>query len=224
MDDRKTYYSFHDVPFKDSYNTSINPINQGFRFSKNEIIQILIAIAVLTIAFSFAFAPSPPLSNLSSVIDNLPLAFLAIVTAFFCHEMAHKYMGLKYGYWSEFRIYPFGLLLALFLGLTLGVVFAAPGAVTIFGQPNKDEYGKISAAGPTTNLIIAGIFLILSNITTGGLGLLFFFIGYINTFLALFNLLPLGMLDGLKVFRWRVEIWVALFLTGIFLFVSFLNI
>jgi Zn-dependent protease len=187
------------------------------RFSRTEISHILIAIAVLTIAFAFAFNEEA-LLNLSVVVSNIPLSFVAIFTAFFCHELAHKYMGMKYGYWSEFRMFPQGLFLALFLGVFLGVVFAAPGAVQIFGHPNRDQYGKISAAGPAVNLLIAFFFLPIAKLFTGLIGDVASFISYINAFLALFNLLPFGPLDGLKVFRWKMEIWVGLFAGGIVVF------
>ncbi|MDG6964808.1 MAG: site-2 protease family protein, partial [Nitrososphaerota archaeon] len=34
---------------------------------------------------------------------------------------------------------------------------------------------------------------------------------YINLFLALFNLLPLGPLDGAKVWRWNLFLWGVVF-------------
>ncbi|EMR74461.1 hypothetical protein MBGDF03_00203 [Thermoplasmatales archaeon SCGC AB-540-F20] len=83
MNGRKTYYSFHDIPFGGT--GTHNSLEPGMRFSQGEIVQILIAMVVLTISFSFAFAPRPPLSNLSAVVGNLPLSFLAIATAFVCH-------------------------------------------------------------------------------------------------------------------------------------------
>ena len=212
----KIYYSFQDMPFNKWNNYSIEP-KKFFKFSRNEIIQILIAIGVLTIAFSFAFTPGYPLSNLSGVISNMPLAFLAIVTAFFCHELGHKYMGQKYGYWSEFRMFPMGLLLALFLGVFTGFVFAAPGAVTIIGNPNRDEYGKISAIGPSINVSLAGIFYIATILTTGIISHICGFIAFINAFLAFFNLLPFGPLDGMKIFNWRKEIWISLLLISFLL-------
>lgn len=220
MNKRNIYYRFEDIPqsYGNGYSTYGTQV-MGFSFSKNELTQIFIAISVLTIAFSFALAPYPPLANISSVLANLPLAFVAIITAFFCHELAHKYMGQRYGYWSEFRMFGQGLLLALFLGVFTGFIFAAPGAVQIMGMPSREETGKISVAGPLTNIILAGIFLGITLVTTGLIAGIAFFIGYINAFLALFNLIPFGFFDGRKIFSWRKDIWGLLIaLSIIFLF------
>jgi Zn-dependent protease len=218
MKGQKAYYSFHDIPFGGT--GTYSSLEPGMRFSQKEIIHILIAMVVLTLSFSFAFAPYPPLSNLNAVIGNMPLSFLAIATAFFCHEIAHKYLGQKYGYWSEFRMYPQGLLFAFILGITVGIVFAAPGAVQIFGNPSKDKMGRIAAAGPSTNLLISVIFFLLWFSSAGYLAYVSFFIAYINAFLAFFNLLPFGPMDGMKIFRWRKEVWVLLIVISIGIFVS----
>jgi Zn-dependent protease len=155
----------------------------------------------------------------------MPSAFLAIVTAFFCHELGHKFMGQRYGYWSEFRMFPMGLILALFLGLFTGFVFAAPGAVTIMGYPNKDEYGKISASGPTINIGLASVFYLLTISIPFGIRGIFALVAFINAFLAFFNLLPFGPLDGMKIFNWRKEIWISLaILSVLLLFLTFPNI
>jgi Zn-dependent protease len=207
MNERKTYSSFNDIPFssKDSYDSSTQP--SGIKFSKQEIVHILIAMALLTVAFSFAFVTYPPFSHFDEVITYLPLSFIAIATAFFCHEMAHKYVGQKFGYWSEFRMYPPGLLIALFLGIFAGIVFAAPGAVQIFGKPNKEEMGKISIAGPSTNLILGLIFFGIWILSAGMIRSISYYVSYINVFLSLFNLIPFGPLDGLKIFRWKKLVW-----------------
>lgn len=221
MSKRNIYYRFEDIP--QSYDTGYSEYgtqNRGFTFSKTELTQIFIAISVLTIAFSFALAPFPPIANISRVIDNLPLAFIAIITAFFCHELAHKYIGQRYGYWSEFRMFGQGLLLALFLGVFAGFIFAAPGAVQIMGMPNREETGKISVAGPLTNIILAGICLGITIVTTGIITSIAFFIGYINAFLALFNLIPFGFFDGKKIFAWRKDIWGLLIALSIILIIT----
>ncbi len=219
-DDRRIYYSFHDIPASYKTSNSFNRTNRGFRFGSQELLQIFIAIAVLTIAFSFAFAPKPPLSHLSNVLSWIPVSFLAIITAFFCHELAHKYMGLKYGFHSEFRMYPTGLLIGLFLGIFTGFVFAAPGAVQIFGMPNREQTGKISLAGPLTNIIVALIFIGIFLVSSGMIENIAFIIAFINSFLAIFNLIPFGVLDGAKIMHWRADIWVLLLIIAgsIFIF------
>lgn len=177
-------------------------------------------MSVLTVAFAFVFVPYPPLANLDSVFTNIPLSFLAIATAFFCHELAHKYMGQRYGYWSEFRMFPQGLLFALFMGIFAGIVFAAPGAVQIFGRPTREEGGIISAAGPATNVVIALFFTAIWLVTSGLISTIALFIASINAFLAFFNLLPFGPLDGRKILAWRTEVWAVLIAISIGLFVA----
>jgi Zn-dependent protease len=220
MNNRKIYYSFQDMPGSNSYSSNYSSTPQGLKFSKTEIIHLLIAMGVLTIAFTFAFVGGIPGADSQSILFYLPLAFTAIVTAFICHEIAHKYMGQKYGYWSEFRMYPMGLILALFLGVATGFVFAAPGAVRIFGNPNKEQSGKISVAGPLTNIIIAVIATGFTLFTTDYIFYVAFMIAWINAFLAFFNLLPFGPLDGGKIFRWNKGIWVAMIIVSLSLFIS----
>jgi Zn-dependent protease len=121
-------------------------------------------------------------------------------------------------------MFPQGLLLALVFGVFFGIVFAAPGAVQIYGNPGKKEYGHISLAGPVTNIVISSVFLILALVSTGMLASASFFIGYINIFLALFNLLPFGPLDGKKVMSWRFDIWIIFFILGIAIFGVFITL
>ena len=93
------------------------------------------------------------------------------------------------------------------------MIFAAPGAVyivpRIFGVGHgitKRENGLISLSGPLANILVAIAFLILANY--GGF---LAFVGStglrVNLWLAAFNLLPFGMLDGRKVFNWSPAIW-----------------
>ncbi|MFC1970731.1 hypothetical protein ACFLV0_02175 [Chloroflexota bacterium] len=65
--------------------------------------------------------------------------------------------------------------------------------------------GLISLAGPTTNIALALIFQVLdfTNPT-----LLFTLGAQINTWLALFNLIPFGSLEGAKIFKWNKVAWI----------------
>ena len=210
MDDKRIYYSFQDLSGSGLQPSGVREPRPTIRFSRTEILHITISMSVLTVAFAFVFVPYPPLANLDSVFTNIPLSFLAIATAFFCHELAHKYMGQRYGYWSEFRMFPQGLLFALFMGIFAGIVFAAPGAVQIFGRP----------AGPATNVVIALFFTAIWLVTSGLISTIALFIASINAFLAFFNLLPFGPLDGRKILAWRTEVWAVLIAISIGLFVA----
>jgi Zn-dependent protease len=87
----------------------------------------------------------------------------------------------------------------------------APGAVVIAGNTTPDRVGRTAAAGPTVNILIASLLLGLAEVLHP-IGLLEAVLAgaAINAFMALFNLIPFGVLDGLKVFRWNKQVWLVL--------------
>ncbi len=184
-------------------------------FSRIEVRDII--IAWLGLGFAFSISTIGPLNGglASSDAYYLELVFLtALVTigsGFVLHELSHKFMAQRYGYWAEFRMWPYGLVLALMTSL-IGFIFAAPGATYISGMNiSQEENGKISLAGPLTNVGVAIAFLPLTMVGTG----IWHYVGVrgveLNLFLALFNLLPVGPLDGAKVFAWSRVRWLSVF-------------
>lgn len=142
------------------------------------------------------------------------LAFAAIITvSFLVHEIAHKIMAQRVGMWAEFRLTTWGAVLT-FASVFLPFKMIAPGAMMIGGSmPSAKDMLKISVAGVITNLIFALTFFALTftlpiTMFSGAL----FFSGYINAFMAAFNLIPFGVLDGFKVFNINKKIWAALFI------------
>jgi len=204
----------------DSFNTEPP---KKIRFSKKEIQDLLIAMVI--ISFAFAIALSTPSGYSITAIDwaifplTLLISFLAIGSGFILHEMGHKFLAIRYGAWAEFRAWMWGLMMALMMAVLVGVVFAAPGAVYIAGNITKEQNGKISAMGPMINMTFAFIFFPLVFITTGIFNTICFYIYYINAFLGVFNLIPLGPLDGAKILSWNVAIFIALFGAAIALLV-----
>ena len=98
-----------------------------------------------------------------------------------------------------------------------GFIFAAPGAVMIAGVVSGEENGKIAAAGPFINLILAMAFWLLANVF--GQNILFSAGFQINAWLAFFNLLPFWQLDGLKVMNWDTKVWgILIALAGVLTF------
>ncbi len=139
---------------------------------------------------------------------------IAVGSGFVLHELAHKYTGVGYGCLAEFRMWPMGLLMALFFAVVSRgqFVYAAPGATYIYPRQawavTERVNGIISIAGPATNVILALAFLPL--ILFGGFAELVGEYGFmINLWLAGFNLLPVGGLDGQKVLAWNKGLWAA---------------
>ena len=65
--------------------------------------------------------------------------------------MSHKIVAQRFGSWAEFRMSPIMLLLMLVLVYEFGILFAAPGAVMIYG-------GKCWPQGERTNLACRAAF------------------------------------------------------------------
>lgn len=202
---------------------------KGISFGRTELIHILIAVAVLTVAFALAFSDFFAYSDFYLQYPTMlayffVAAFIAVGTGFLLHEIAHKVLAQRYGCWAEFRYYGMGLVLALITSF-FGIVFAAPGAVYIAGRINREQNGKISIAGPMTNVLIAlvfiGIFfasptfLYLNPISVPLLA------AQINLFLAGFNMIPFMPLDGAKVWHWNKGIYVGTLALIIGLYVYF---
>ncbi len=172
-----------------------------------------IALVVLTLAFAISFSGGY-IGVLSSQFPVfLLISFLSVGTAFLFHEMAHRKLARDYGCWAEFRMWRWGLILALMFSL-FGFVFAAPGAVMIRGNISREQNGKISAAGPATNWVVGAAFLI-GALLTGMYGILLIpyilsFVAFVNLFIGGFNLLPVGPLDGRKIFSWSVVSYITI--------------
>lgn len=209
------------------------------RFSRVEIVQILVAVAAMTLAFTMALAGGAlRLVELARSDGALPIAFLvvasfvAVFSAFLLHELAHKAVAQRYGCLAEFRYSLQGLALGI-VTATLGLMFAAPGAVVIAGNVNARQNVRISAAGPGTNLTVAIVFIAIafllgsSTSAVANLGsLLIGTVAFVNVFLGVFNLLPFPPLDGFKIFTLNRPLWIAMLVSAIALFFvgSFLGV
>lgn len=137
-------------------------------------------------------------SNLRSLVVIL----IGVVLAFAFHELAHKFAAQRYGFWAEFRLDPLGTILSA-ISIISPIKIVAPGAVLIFGYLiTEEQVGKIALAGPVVNIVQAVIFFMLSAVAP-----ILAFVAMLNADLALFNLIPVAMLDGKKVFDWSKGVW-----------------
>src|SRR5207237_10002862 len=133
----------------------------GVHFSRTELIRLVVAILALSVAFTLAYIRSDLLFFTTQTARFLaiifPAALLAVATGVGLHEIMHKVVAERYGFWAEFRYNPRGLLFAIVLAAAIGLIYGAPGATMISGAVNREQNGRISAAGPASNLVICAV-------------------------------------------------------------------
>lgn len=189
------------------------------KFKKQEINDLLIAWLGISVCFTIILGGYSLLfGNLGSIITGKTpfditsffiLLFVSLIvtgSSFILHELGHKYVAIYYGAKARFVMWSQYVILAIAISLFLGFVFIAPGAVYIYGKEiNIKENGIISLAGPLVNIFVAFLFFISAFLgmpsLIAGLGI------QINLWIAFFNLLPIGPLDGKKILTWNPLIW-----------------
>lgn len=183
------------------------------RFSPIEIRDILKAWIAVTLAFTVLYFDS-----LDTAVNLFLVILLTVGLGFLLHELMHKFFATRYGCWAEFRA-DNKMLLVMIVMSFFGFIFAAPGGVFIQGRIDRQKNGIISLAGPMTNAALALIFLFLSY-----LGLELFSYGFkINSWLALFNMIPFYGFDGQKVLFWsKPAYFAALALSASLVFLIYL--
>ena len=206
-----------------SFSYSWNPPPPATRVttSRTELLHIGVAYAVLTFDLLLVISGMTILRGgsagglLSISPEIIAAAAGAAATGFVAHEMAHKVVAQRRGFWAEFRVFPMGLMLSLITS-AFGWLFAAPGATMVGGIQPSDapSWGRTSLAGPMTNAAFAAAFY------AGAFGTLWWhpaaaswllFLAFINAWFGAFNLIPFGPLDGRKVLRWSTPVWVVAF-------------
>ena len=188
-------------------------------FSSKEIKHLTIA-TLLVIGAGLSLVWFSNLFYTDHRIDYVMLVTFTTIltTSFFLHEIAHKIAAQRQGLWAEFRLTLIGAILTLISIITPLFKIISPGAVMVAGFADIKSMGKTSIAGPMTNItlstmFLAGTFLFPQQIQILALAAFF------NAWIALFNLIPLGILDGFKIFQWNKKNWVLTFTPSLILMI-----
>jgi Zn-dependent protease len=188
-------------------------------FSPKELTHLAAAtLIVIGVAVSIVFIGGVPIADYAVGLVAFTLIF---TTAFFVHEIAHKVTAQRRGLWAEFRLTLWGSALTLvFMILPTPFKLISPGAVMISGPAQLREIGKISIAGPATNMIMSSALLSASPFVPGDFFFIFVLGALLNGYFAVFNLIPLGILDGFKIFSWNKVVWGVAFAMSLALTIS----
>lgn len=168
---------------------------------------------MISIAFAILFLDFENI-NFNTISRGFLLSFFGVGTAFFLHELGHKFVAQRYGYYAEFRAFKGMLYLAVLMSF-FGFIFAAPGGVLIKGRITLRKNGIISLAGPIVNILLGFMFFILFlafNIN------FFYFSFIINSFIGLFNLIPVMPFDGGKIFAWNKRVYLLVAVLALIVF------
>ena len=142
---------------------------------------------------------------------------VCILSSFLVHELAHKFTAQKRGLWAEFRLTITGALLT-FISVFVPFKVIAPGAMMISGTSDRRGILKISIAGPITNIIFAAVFYAVAfTLPLTNYSYIFMVIGFVNSFMAVFNLIPFGVFDGYKIFSVDKKAWAIIFIPSVIL-------
>lgn len=236
--ERKQYQSYHTLSPREYMYFPKGTLEMGKpgQSSRLELFHLSLSIIVLTIGFSFALTKSSFLMmflfqqqfDMIRFGYGVLFSFLGVLFAFVIHELSHKFMAQKHGLWSEYRMYPKGLLVSLLLSITSGFVLAAPGAVMFRGEPRPFEQARIAIAGPGANITLAAILYVIyqlffsTNISLFSNAIAFIIV--INAILGFFNILPFGPLDGVLIFEYNKPLWILLFISSLILIALILQL
>jgi len=191
------------------------------KFHTDELRDFALAWVALSLGFAFfilrtndraLLIGNPEFLVGDTFLRVLVSSLVTVGAGFLLHELAHKVVAIRFGQVAAFKADYAMLGFAVVSGLA-GFFWAAPGAVRHAGRITPRENGLVAVAGPVTNLVLAALFL--PGLAFGGLAGEAAQLGVTaNCFLAAFNMIPFGPLDGRKVVSWSVLVFAATFLVA----------
>ncbi|MFC1752649.1 hypothetical protein ACFL96_04560 [Thermoproteota archaeon] len=187
----------------------------AFTLTLTELMDVVIMSVVVGYIFMDIFRKPrkigkdyDPLKHLKektkSRFDDFKFAALVTAPAIILHELAHKLIAVSFGMQATFHAaYTWLAIGAVLKLLGTGIIFFVPAFVSITGVMTPLTHSAIAFAGPGMNLLIFVGALLVEKY--GNLDKKYYpfliLTKRINLFLFIFNMIPLPMFDGFKVFQ-----------------------
>jgi len=222
---------------------------KNFQLTKKEILHLLAATLILGFIFSFREWGTTSF-DLIAGLTNWMLATILVAIALLIHEYAHKLVAKRYSATTEFKLwsmrrygwkqsaklnkdFPLGILISLFVAfLSNGkLIIAALESSEIeenaiqrsrkrFPHLTQVETALIALAGPLASALLA---LLLKGLGTSNPVIAKAIL--INALIAVYALLPLPGLDGIKIAASSIAfyIFIAVVIGGAMLLMAYMS-
>jgi len=145
-----------------------------------------------------------------TIIDLCIIGFLSF-PLFLLHEVAHKFIAIRLGFPSRFYLDQ-NMALFSMISIFFPIKIIAPGAVIFYGTPSEESEASIAMAGPLVNIILGGILMGVSFFLSSNWMIFTLLVSKFSFDLALFNLLPISILDGAKIRKWNSNVFLVIFI------------
>ncbi len=223
-------YEWHggkaEIP-EDAFNPESGVEMKGIFWPKgSEVAHLLIGgglmflFGYLTFSFlSSIFAPLKPYGFPQIELWHVLLIAAIFVGSFLGHEFGHRQVAKHHKMQTKFRLFNIGIIITTFsivMSFFGGPGIGFPGAVVVIGlEEISRQTGECKIAGPLVNLVIGSILFCLSVFVLPRpegfpLNFVLYYAAYFNFQLGLFNMLPIGPLDGRNIIKWKPVLWVLL--------------
>jgi len=180
-----------------------------------ELVDMLVMTAFVGYIFMDSFQPKRLHRDVLDIyakkgFDFEAFKFAAMVTApaIILHELGHKFAAMGFGLTAEFHAAYMWLAIGLAMKLmNTGFIFFVPAYVSILGNATPAAFSITAFAGPFVNLLLwlGSLAALKFNIFKRKYTYVLLLTQKINMFLFIFNMLPLPMFDGYKVFSGLIQ-------------------
>lgn len=178
-------------------------------FDPQEIIDLSYATTAITIVVTFVFY--------TSSLDFQLILGTVVIVAFLTHELSHKAVGIGFGNPARFTAFYTLNLATIGIAYFTGFLLLLPGGVQNVGITDR-VWGIVAAAGPVSNILLAGIFVMLAGSfpELSRIGII------VNLALGGFNMLPISPFDGSKVLKWSPASYLLIVITVLLFGITFM--
>jgi len=192
------------------------------KIAMKEVAQLAVSVILVSLV-GLSLIGYGSILFISPYLITLYIAGFAL--SYLLHELAHRIVARRNNVKAYFKLDPIGSLLTLVSAIPmLPIKFIAPGAVVLTSPTTMKVVGSTAFWGPATNIVIS-IILYISSIISRSifisplLSAILLILAKFNAFIAFFNLLPFGPLDGLKIIKWSITRWIVAIVLAVILLI-----